>query len=272
MSNLSEKEKVALTAALWVKQFCPFDSTSEPFATILRSSTKNIGFFKSLLSSNQNQRNSIVSRTASFALIERVTIPFLVNLKDFDIALFHKYYWALLSLWYIERHRSEWLDNILKEYSDNFNHHPLIHSKQFSSFIGRIQDWENLPVISNLEAFSLSILSSVGARKDTGEAQRLAHFLESYVTYFNATYMATYTKEDFQYFREGVFGTDEVDNIYNIIQATIDKILTKRLAPLPYESLSNEDKERIAIFMLTDHTEQHDIKELSDLINEKNEK
>lgn len=79
-----------------------YKSAGEPFATLLKTCHSRVGFFKSIFSLKQNNRNSILSRAAAFILIEHASIFYFSEDKDFEPASFHKWYWTLCADRYIE--------------------------------------------------------------------------------------------------------------------------------------------------------------------------
>lgn len=106
-------------------------SAGEPFATLLKTCHRKVGFFKSIFSISQNNKNSVLARAAAFLFVERIAIYCFSENDKFSATEFHKWYWTLCA----DRYYEEWgrAENIAKRFMqiifqvrDQFGEIPVI--------------------------------------------------------------------------------------------------------------------------------------------------
>lgn len=148
-----------------------YKSAGEPFATLLKTCHSRIGYFRSIFSLKQNNRNSILSRAATFILIERASIFYLSKDREFDPVEFHKWYWMLCADKYFEEWgRTEQL------------------GQRFLQIIYQVRDeLDSVPVMLYPEedgykkiAYSVAkrVIALTGSNYIQSEVQKLTHKLE----------------------------------------------------------------------------------------------
>lgn len=152
-------------------------SAGEPFATLLKTCHRKVGFFKLIFSISQNNKNSVLARAAAFLFVERIAIYCFSENDKFSATEFHKWYWTLCA----DRYYEEWgrAENI---------------AKRFMQIIFQVRDqFGQIPVIVYPEsdglrkiAYQISerFLLLAGNNYSLGEVQDLSGKLERFSIQF----------------------------------------------------------------------------------------
>lgn len=162
-----------LTSVRFSVDLCSFGSEDVPIPSILSIISRRLSFLNYHFS---RVTNTLICKTATYSLIEQSSIPCFLDLPNFDVKLFHKYYWGILLYKYSTQFGWRETRRILEIYSKVFFDCPLQIRLQQSEKI------ENYLLSTSTELPSRLLLLHTLRNKDTeGDVRDLTDLLDIYV-------------------------------------------------------------------------------------------
>lgn len=240
-SIINKQEEVALACAMLAHDFLDNKATEDAVEDLLKVCKKNKNFFSGIFSGNQ--KSFIPCLVAVATLIERILIPRFVSLNDFNVQLFHKYFWARVFFGYTSTHprSAATIVNstaILKTYSKHFKNIPFFcHFSEADNIV--ITNNCSVSITMNEKELSLALIESMEEKYSAQYQNDLTEILHM-VAQLTRSGRHLLTQEFVNTHIQAMHLNEEITKL-NLVYGTLFESFFNDFAPLPFVELSNQD-------------------------------